>query len=86
MSLPPPRGSVLPTVSKGSLFSVWGSGGRQGRAEAVHGLGGNLILHSCFKTQLYLKLNPHPSPRNHVKMFWFCSLGDPKTTLRFNNS
>lgn len=37
---PHPRGSELPTVSKGSLFSVWGSGGRQGRAEAVHWLWG----------------------------------------------
>lgn len=42
------------------------------------GCGGNLILHSCFWIQLYLKLNPHLPPRNHVKMLWFCSQGTPR--------
>ena len=49
-------------------------------------MGGNLIIHSCFWIQLCLKPDPPLLPRNHVKMLWFCSLGVPKTTLRFNNS
>lgn len=65
---PTTQGSVLPTVSKGSLFSAQGSGGTQGRIEAVHGRGWERDGSFMLLDPAVPETRPSALLRIHVKM------------------